>query len=216
MADEHRQALADFVAGNVQRPPFVQQSDAEKIQISDDKLKALQDRLHKLQQVPGETPAATDDPGQFATAVRDREAEAQKRDDEGEPIPRWNEDKPVIKQAYAAHDALVQLPHPGGIGVLVLVLALFFVILIPATTAGETRGLLLWEVLLGKKQLTGIDSYVVGGNGSVETGLEAVAKAGQQLANGGSGSGGGSGGSKTTVADVSLGMPTFGGGMVGL
>lgn len=165
-ADNARDAIAEFVVqGNLRD---VQASD----KLPDARRSELQARLANLREATAEIPdASTADVSDFRAAVAEREEQAKQISIAGKDVPRWNTNNPVMKQVYRAHDAVAGLPVPGGIGVMVLVIALFFFILIPATTTGETRALLLWEVLLGKKQVTDSSTLpVVTGSGIVPNG----------------------------------------------
>lgn len=151
-----RETLAMFVAGGNMR-------DAEPSPTMDaETVKTLQMRLDSLRN--GATlPEATAAPSDFRAGIAAREAQvaAAEAASRGADVPRWHADHPVMKQVYRAHDAISSLPAPGGLGGIIFVIFLFFLILIPITSKGETRTLLLWEVLLGQKEVEPIDVPVV-------------------------------------------------------
>jgi hypothetical protein len=176
-----RETLAMFVAGGNMR-------DAEPSPTMDkDKLQDVQQRLADLN--AGKKPIpANGAPSDFRAGVAAREAaaaaaEAKKR---GADVPRWNENHPVMKPIYKVHDAIASMPAPGGIAAILLAIFVLFVVLIPTTTSGETRALMLWEVLMGKKEVPPLPIKTSGAPGSL---LEQAAQAAQQAAQGDTGKG---------------------------
>jgi hypothetical protein len=160
---DDQETLAMFVAGGTMR-------DADPTQkMPPEKLAAIKARLEALRE--GEDlPAPTAAPSDFRAAIEDKEQKvaAQEAAARGKDVPRWKEDAPVMKPVYHAVDTVTGLPAPGGLGVIILIIAIFFLILIPASTAGETRMLLLWEVLLGRKEIQQTQpNYVDAGTGAV-------------------------------------------------
>lgn len=173
-----RDTLAAFVAGGNMR-------DADAPSMTPERAKELQERVTALR--AGTAPlAASDAPGDFRAAIQKREQEAATKAaaSRGADIPRKWESNPIINHVYRAHDAIASLPAPGGLAAVIVAIIVLFFLVVPATSAGETRALLLWEVLLGKKQVP-TDTTSANAPGS---GLEAVAQAGQQLAGGNGGS----------------------------
>ena len=141
-----RETLAMFVAGGNMR-------NAEPTPAMDaDKKTELQQRLAALRE-GGKVVPADSAPSDFRDAIIQRETAANAKAQERLDVPRWNADNPVMKQVYRAHDAVANIPAPGGIGVILLIIFIFFLVLVPITTGGPTRTLLLWDVLLGKQGL---------------------------------------------------------------
>jgi len=149
MADDDRALIAEYVlSGNLR------ESDTKALAIRPERMAELRARLGNFRE-GGATiiPEPSAEPGDFRAAVTAREDEIDEEDKTGKPTPRWKADQQPMKAIYIVNDGVSKLPTPAGLGGLLLgILALFF-ILIPATSAGETRALLLWEVLLGKKQI---------------------------------------------------------------
>ena len=132
------------------------------IVIEEKRRQQLQKRLAGVRdRFAGVPDASTTNPRDFRAALQYREDRDYQRDlDErqnGKDIPRLEFQNPALnnaaKQVYKAHDFVTSLPHPGGLGAIILVIVVLFLILIPATGRGETRGLLLWEVFLGRKAI---------------------------------------------------------------
>jgi hypothetical protein len=174
--------IREYVAG-----AQVTVAPADAVQPAPRAIKAIRQRQANLAAAAaGPAPSAAANPADFAAAVQAREASVREKDAQGQDIPRKYESIDWLKPVYKAHDALVSLPRPGGIGVLVAVLAVFFIILIPATSAGETRALLLWDVLLGKKRVYDANApqlgTVDGGTGNIATFVGAAAAAGESVA----------------------------------
>lgn len=151
MADEDRNVIESYVLdGNLR--------DASKALVVDPgrqaELRARMANLREGGQVAAlPAPEADSNPGDFRAAIEERERAAELIQTRGKDTPRVNADKQPMKAIYLVNDSVAALPAPGGLGALLLVILLFFFILIPATSAGETRALLLWEVLLGRKQI---------------------------------------------------------------
>lgn len=149
MADEDRALIAEYVlSGNMR------EADTKALTLAPSRQAELRARLGNFRE-GGATviPEPNAEPGDFRAAIAAREDEIAEEDKTGKPTPRWNQDKQPMKAIYIVNDGVSKLPTPAGLGMLLLgILALFF-ILIPATSDGETRALLLWEVLLGKKQI---------------------------------------------------------------
>ena len=123
----------------------------------------LQRRLAGLrEQWVGLPSPQTTNPSDFRAAVQVREEKAYQRErDErfnGKDIPRPTFQNTTInnaaQQVYKAHDFVTGLPSPGGLGAILLAIIILFLVLIPATGKGETRLLLLWDVLLGRKAIS--------------------------------------------------------------
>lgn len=152
MADADRAIIEEYVlSGNLR------ESDTKALALSPPRQAELRARLGNLREggkVAGVLPAPDSDPGDFRAAVQEREEAAALIQQKGKETPRINADKQPQKAIYFANDFVAGLPSPGGLGGLLLFILLFFFILIPATSAGETRTLLLWDVLLGRKQIT--------------------------------------------------------------
>lgn len=143
---DNREMLAMFVAGGNMR-------NAEPSPAMDaDRKQELQRRLVALRE-GGKIVDADAAPLDFREAINAREALASAKAQERLDVPRWNANHPVMKGIYQAHDAIAGIPAPGGIGVILLIVFVFFLVLIPVTSGGPTRTLLLWDVLLGKKTL---------------------------------------------------------------
>jgi len=154
MAGDARTELLEYVTGSPDDTLLARRSPGDTTQpLSDERAKELREQLQRLSEAGGEPLSGTDDPTEFQEALAEREERAKDISLHGKDVPRWREDSRVMKPVYRAHDVVVSLPQPGGIGVLILALVILFLVLIPATTQGETRTLLLWEVLLGKKQV---------------------------------------------------------------
>lgn len=156
MDNDPRDVLLNFVeTGNVR--------DTEFEPIPQERALALRERLETIR--ADGVIDATGNPGDFAAALRDREAENEqaKNISRGKDVPRLMEEKPGFKQFYRAHDVISTLPAPGGLGLILLAILLFWMLILPATTNGETRTLLLWDVLLGKKKLPTIGKDTEGG-----------------------------------------------------
>ena len=149
MSDDNRQALVRFIGGGSERKSDLV-IDASAF-IDAGRRKQLQERLRDLQ-AEHNIVDADSDPSEFRHAIAEREAAVAAKPS-GHDVPRWQADTPIMKSIYGAHDAITTLPHPGGLGMLILAIVLLFLILIPATGNGETRTLLLWDVLLGRKQI---------------------------------------------------------------
>lgn len=149
MADDDRALIAEYVlSGNLR------ESDTKALTIRPERMAELRARLGNFRE-GGATviPEPTANPSDFRAAIEAREGEIREEDKTGKPTPRWRADQQPMKAIYIVNDSVSKLPTPAGLGGLLLgILALFF-ILIPATSDGETRALLLWEVLLGKKQI---------------------------------------------------------------
>lgn len=151
MANEDRNLLEEYVlSGNLR-------STDKALTVDPGRQAELRARMANLREAGTSTglalPSATDDPSDFRAAVAEREAAAELIQTRGKDTPRVNADKQPMKGIYLVNDSVAKLPVPGGLGAMLLVILLFFFILIPATSAGETRALLLWEVLLGRKQI---------------------------------------------------------------
>ena len=161
MPTEARDTIASYVATGSLRP-----SDNAAVALLPERQIELTQRLETVR-AGGSPPSAEDDPTEFALAIREREEQArlERESNRGADVPRWNQDNSIMRGIYTAHDTIVSLPAPGGLGLLILVIVLFFLILIPATSSGETRSLLLWEVLLGKKEIYQERQTILGGEG---------------------------------------------------
>lgn len=164
MSDDARQTLRSFVEGG-------NLHDADFQPIPPERAVALRGRLDAVR-ADTRMPSPTAAPSDFQAALRDREAAAEeaKAVSRGADIPRPHADKPGFKQFYKAHDFVATLPAPGGLGIILLTIGVFFLIIIPATSKGETRALLLWDVLLGRKKVQeGTALPPVSGDGLVLT-----------------------------------------------
>lgn len=151
MADEDRNLLEEYIlSGNLR-------SSDKALTVDPSRQAELRARIANLREGGASTalatPLATDDPGDFRAAVEERERAAELIQTRGKDTPRVNADKQPMKAIYLVNDSVAKLPAPGGLGALLLTIVIFFFILIPATSKGETRALLLWEVLLGRKQI---------------------------------------------------------------
>ena len=203
MAASAREAIAEFVArGNVREAQA-------SVALDQDRVSELQARLADLQDAATPIPDAEANPADFAAAVAEREAAAKEIQVHGRNVPRWNADHPIMQRVYGAHDAVAGLPAPGGLGAILAIIAVLFFVLIGATAQGETRTLLLWDVLLGKKRVPLPDELaldqVVGGfiqgadqtiGGFLHFLVPAIPAAGL-----------GNTSATTPAADVQLGMP---------
>lgn len=175
-----RDTLAAFVAaGNLRDADPSPEMDPEKA-------KELRQRIEALRTHGGKPPDAGDAPGDFRADIEAREAKAAadlaaKR---GLDVPRWKATNAVMKHIYAAHDRISSMPAPGGIAAILFIIFIFFLVLIPVTSNGTTRALLLWDVLLGQKELQNpaIDTAIQ----PTGSGIEKVAQAGQQATGAGS------------------------------
>lgn len=162
MAGESRAAIQAYIAGDT--PSVAPPGEGVTLPREVAALRRSVRDLASADDAP--MPAPDANPDQFQAAIKQREASVRKKDKEGRDIPRKGESSPWLRPVYKVHDALIKLPTPGGAGLLVLAILVLFLILIPATSAGETRALLFWEVILGKKrvydpdapQLTAIDA----------------------------------------------------------
>lgn len=158
MADS-RQELALYVAGGSLRN---QDQAAQDIQLQQDRIAALRGRLGRWREdIAGTVVTPEAAPADFRAALEDADERAYQRSltEQGRDIPRLTPRNPLAAKAlnrvYQAHDTVTSLPTPAGIGVLILFIVVLFLILIPATARGETRMLLLWDVLLGRKTMPG-------------------------------------------------------------
>jgi hypothetical protein len=151
MADDDRNLIEEYVVSGNMR------DDSKALTIDPSRQAELRARLQNLREgaQAGGLPAlpADSNPSDFRAAVEERERQAEIIQTRGKDTPRVNADKQPMKAIYFVNDAVAALPSPGGLGGLLLAILVFFFILIPATSAGETRALLLWEVLLGQKQI---------------------------------------------------------------
>ncbi len=152
---DNRETLAMFVAGGNLR-------NVEPTPAMDPQVK--RDILQRLQMLREGGPITPDDaaPSDFREALSTREALAHAKARERWDVPRWHADNALMKQVYRAHDTMASMPTPAGIGVILLIILVFFLVLIPVSTGGPTRMLLLWDVLLGSKKLPAIDRNAVG------------------------------------------------------
>lgn len=158
MADA-RNELALYVAGGNLRN---QDQAAQDIAIQKERLALLRGRLGQWRENLGSTivtPEST--PADFRASLEAADQRAYERSlaEQGRDVPRLEVQNPtaqkMLNRVYQAHDTVVSLPTPGGLGTLILIIVVLFLILIPATGRGETRALLLWDVLLGRKQMPG-------------------------------------------------------------
>jgi len=190
MADDDRNVLEEYVlSGNLR--------DASKpLTVDPGRQAELRARMANLREAGNSTalttPDASADPGDFRAAVQEREAAAELIQTRGKDTPRVNADTQPMKAIYLVNDSVAALPVPGGLGALLLVILVFFFILIPATSKGETRALLLWEVLLGRRQILDPASIpaVDAGTGNVGSAIGGIIggiKAGIGAAGGGLG-----------------------------
>lgn len=142
-----RDTLAAFVAGGNMR-------EADAPTMSPDRAKELGERVKAVQSGTARLDPQMA-PSDFRAAVQQREQEAATKAaaSRGADIPRRFENHPIGKRIYQAHDAIASLPAPGGLAALLVAVVVLFFLLIPATSSGETRALLLWEVILGQKQI---------------------------------------------------------------
>jgi len=186
---EARQELALYVAGGNLRN---HEQAAQDIQIQQDRLAALRGRLGRWREDVGQTivtPEAS--PADFRAALASADERAYQRSltEQGRDIPRLEPQNPtaakVLNRVYQAHDTVVGLPTPAGLGTLILIIVVLFLILIPATGRGETRTLLLWDVLLGKKQMPGTTQTAPAGSNPADLitqqAVSAVITAGNEI-----------------------------------
>lgn len=156
MADA-RNELALYVAGGNLRN---HEQAATDIALQQDRLAALRGRLGRWREDVGQTIVTPEaNPADFRAALEAADERAYQRSltEQGRDIPRIEPQNPtaakILNRVYQAHDTVVGLPTPSGLGTIILIIVVLFLILIPATGRGETRALLLWDVLLGRKQL---------------------------------------------------------------
>lgn len=156
MADA-RTELALYVAGGNMRE--VDTPEAH-MAIQKERLALLGSRLGKWRETMGQTivtPEAAPADFQAALDAADERAYQRSLTEQGRDVPRLDPKNPtaakVLNRVYQAHDTVAALPHPGGLAAIILLIALLWLVLIPATGKGETRLLLLWDVLLGRKQM---------------------------------------------------------------
>lgn len=204
MAGSAREQIAQFVEqGNVRH------ADAA-VDLASARVSELAARLDDLQAANTPIPDAEAAPADFAAAVQAREKAAKEIKVAGRDVPRWNAQNPIMQRVYGAHDAITDLPAPGGLGALLIIIAILFFVLISATAQGETRTLLLWEVLLGKKRLPDrqeqVQKVIVGGLAQANDLLQNLFNGIESAITGGQ-----LGNQSTTTAiptaDVTLGMP---------
>lgn len=179
MADA-RNELALYVAGGNMRAatdPDVQ------IAIQKERVAVLGNRLAQWRENMGRvtvTPEAAPADFQAAIDAADERAYQRSLTEQGRDIPRLDPKNPtaakVANYVYRAHDTVAGLPHPGGLGAILLIIAFLWLVLIPATGKGETRLLLLWDVLLGRKQMPGSSPAPAGiANQDIQTAGNAAA-----------------------------------------
>lgn len=148
MADDARSQLTRFIATGSQAKSGAITNMSSAIDPAHKR--TLRDKIKKLQD-EHDIVHPDSQPGDFRNALQTREKKVASK--HGKDIPRPYSQNHYVQHVYKAHDAIVALPHPGGLGMLILLIVLFFLILIPATSSGETRTLLLWDVLLGRKHV---------------------------------------------------------------
>lgn len=158
MADA-RTELALYVAGGNMRESNTPETH---IAIQKERLALLGSRLGRWRETMGQTIVTPESaPADFQAALDAADERAYQRSlsEQGRDIPRLDPQNPtaakVTNAIYKAHDTVAALPHPGGLALLILLIAGLWLVLIPATGKGETRLLLLWDVLLGRKQMPG-------------------------------------------------------------
>jgi hypothetical protein len=172
MPGEHTQFLADYVASGNTRVVDSALSHLSGKNRGEIEKKFAEIRQNRTSLVTAfresgtPPPQASSEPGDFRAALTENNQVAYERDlkRRGIEVRQPDTNNKLLKTVpalarllesfYKGQTAVKSLPSPGGLGLILLVILAFFLILVPATSAGETRALLLWDVLLGKKVIT--------------------------------------------------------------